>query len=153
MDHLQLRSRDPLSSEYFSAAPFMFGADRVMKFTARPTAQGPDTPLGDTLDENYLRMALANRLRESDAAFEIAVQVRPPSEEASIEDVPWETTPHQSVAHLAIPAQRTDDPDGHSTCESLFFTPWHIWADHRPVGGINRLRLAAYLASVERRRR
>jgi hypothetical protein len=150
----QIATADPLSSDYFGAAPFMFGSDRVMKFSARPTPKRPDTPLPDPLDADYLRLALATRLRESEASFDFAVQVRAPSEEAAIEDVtqPWEDVPHQSVAHIAIPAQNVDDPALHTQCESLFFTPWHTLAEHRPVGGVNRLRLAVYRASVERRR-
>ena len=36
---------DPLSSRYFSAAPFLFGSDRVMKFAVTPTSSTPATPL------------------------------------------------------------------------------------------------------------
>ena len=32
--------------------------------------------------------------------------------------------------------------------ENLIFTPWHGIAEHRPLGGINRLRRAVYDASA-----
>ena len=61
--------------------------------------------------------------------------------------------PLRSVATITIPKQEIDTPDSESLCESLFFTPGHALPEHRPIGGINRLRLAVYLASVDRRRR
>lgn len=153
----QTATIDPLASRYFSAAPFMFGPDRVMKFGVTPTSSVPETPLADSLDENYLRLALAKRLGESDASFDFAVQVRAPSNDAHIEDVTkkWDEAnePFQSVATITIPRQAVDGPDEVSHCESLFFTPWHSLPEHRPIGGINRLRLAAYQASVNRRRK
>ena len=36
-------------------------------------------------------------------------------------------------------------------CEALVFTPWHCLADHQPLGSINRLRKAVYLASEAHR--
>ena len=146
---------DPLSSEYFSAAPFMFGTDRLMKFRVTPVPDRPKTPLGESVDADYLRAALAKRLGEADASFDFAVQVRPPSKEAEVEDVtkPWDAVAYQSVAKIAIPKQDLNATEGEARCEALFFTPWHTLPEHRPVGGINRLRLAVYRASVDRRRK
>jgi hypothetical protein len=146
---------NPVSSSYFSAAPFLFGPDRVMKFAVMPSPGTPDAPLPSSLDKDYLRDALAERLRNDAASFDFAVQVRPPSPEAHVEDVtmPWADVPFQSVATIAIPKQEIDDPDADSRGESLFWTPWHALPEHRPVGGINRLRLAVYEASIARRRR
>ncbi len=151
----QTATIDPLATEYFGAAPFLFGPDRVMKFAVRPTPPAAETSLPDSVDDHYLRAALAKRLREADVAFDFAVQVRAPSLEAEVEDVTkaWDSVAYQSVATIAIPTQDIDAPDLASRCESLFFTPWHSLPEHRPVGGINRLRLAVYRASVDRRRR
>jgi catalase len=151
----QLPMIDPLASRYFSAAPFMFGSDQVMKFRVTPTAGIPETPLADTLDENYLRLALAKRLQDRDASFDFAVQVRSPSEDAHVEDVTkeWADIDLESVGTITIPMQEIGRPNDIADCEALFYTPWHSLPEHRPVGGINRLRLAAYQASVNRRRK
>jgi hypothetical protein len=89
-------------------------------------------------------------------SFDFAVQVRPPSPEAHVEDVTvsWDPAdvPFRSVATIAIPKQDINGPDADASCESLYWTPWHTLSEHRPVGGINRLRLAAYEASIARRR-
>jgi hypothetical protein len=148
---------DPLSSRYFSAAPFLFGSDRVMKFAVTPAPGTPEIPLPDSVDEHYLRAALAKRLRESDATFDFSVQVRSPSKQAEIEDVTveWKESDvaFRPVATITLPKQEIDTPESESRCESLFFTPWHALPEHQPVGGINRLRLAVYEASVGRRRK
>lgn len=147
---------NPVSSSYFSAAPFLFGPDRVMKFAVMPSPATPDAPLPASLDKDYLRAALAERLRNDAASFDFAVQVRPPSPEAHVEDVtaPWDAAdvPFRLVATIAIPKQEIDGPDADPRCESLFWTPWHALPEHRPIGGINRLRLAVYEASIARRR-
>lgn len=153
----QIAMADPLASRYFSAAPFMFGADRVMKFGVLPTPDQPLASLPDQLDGDYLRLALAERLREGPATFDFFVQTRPPTAEAHIEDVTQEwkeaDVPFRTVATVSIPQQEIDCAQAAASCESLFYTPWHSMPEHRPVGGINRLRFATYLASFEWRRR
>jgi hypothetical protein len=58
------------------------------------------------------------------------------------------------VATLTIAAQDVDSPEGRALaaqCEAMAFSPWNALAEHRPLGGINRLRRAVYLASQARR--
>lgn len=142
----------PVDNEYFGGAPFLFGSDKVMRFSARPLTMaaydGNATP-----DDNYLRNALLERLAKGapDVVFEFQVQVRDASElagkiDAEIEDacVEW-TTAFTTIARITIPPQ---DLDTSESCERLVFTPWHGIAEHRPLGGINRLRRAVYEASA-----
>jgi hypothetical protein len=56
-------------------------------------------------------------------------------------------TPFRSVARVTIPVQEPDTGASRTNCEELFFTPWHSLSDHRPLGGINRLRNEVYFAS------
>lgn len=51
----------PLDNQYFSAAPFLFGPDRAMKFSAQPLAPVTAETL-DVSDPRYLRTALHQRL-------------------------------------------------------------------------------------------
>jgi hypothetical protein len=58
------------------------------------------------------------------------------------------------VATLTIGMQDVDSPEGRAfteECEGMDFSPWNALAEHRPMGGINRLRQAVYLASQEKR--
>jgi hypothetical protein len=147
----------PVDNEYFGAAPFLFGEDAAMRFSARPRSPVAGESLNLT-DEDYLRAALRERLAvgAQDVVFDFQVQVRKASElaasiEADIEDacVDWDPTVHpfKTMATITIPPQEFDTEERRAHCENLFFTPWHGIVEHRPLGGINRLRRAVYEAS------
>lgn len=54
---------------------------------------------------------------------------------------------HPQGTHLDIPRQNAFDPTTEKYVEShLSFSPAHTLAAHRPLGSINRARLAAYTA-------
>jgi hypothetical protein len=54
---------------------------------------------------------------------------------------------------LRIPRQDFDTPDKRLDGERMMFNPWNCLPEHRPVGSINRMRLAVYLASLQVRRK
>ena len=136
-------------SVYFSAAPFMFGKDSVMKFRVTPVARSFDEP--NVSDPNYLRNALIKRLKAEPVVFDFAVQVRDRTKlhlEADIENASTEwPDDFVNLARITIPMQEFDSPEQRLRCEELFFTPWHGITEHLPIGGINRLRKAVYLES------
>jgi hypothetical protein len=147
----------PADNRYFSAVPFLFGRDKVMKYAARPVAPSDAAP--DVADPSYLRTALLKRLTGKDAkeiVFDFQVQVRSKAEiagkiETEIEDacVDWDESryPFATVARIVIPPQDFDTEARKCACENLFFTPWHSVVEHQPIGGINRLKLGVYEAS------
>ena len=149
----------PLDNRYFSGAPFLFGESRAMKFSAKPVSPRPGSP-ADVSDPDYLRKTLHERLAGADAGdvvFEFQVQVRdagslagkldPDIENATFE---WKEADHPfvTIATLTIPRQQVDTPELQARCEGLVFSPWHGIVEHRPLGGINRLRRAVYEASA-----
>lgn len=149
----------PVDNRYFGGAPFLFGDDNAMKFSANPLSP----VAGDGLslaDPSYLRAALRERLTAQGAQgviFEFQVQVRNASElagkiDTEIEDasVQWDEAQHPfvTVGIIAIPPQDFEAAERRALCESLVFTPWHGIAEHRPLGGINRLRRTVYDASA-----
>jgi hypothetical protein len=152
----------PVDNRYFSGAPFLFGDDRVMKFSASPVspaaAEAPDCS-----DPAYLRKALHKRLTMAgaeDVVFDFQVQLRAGSDLSStidtdIEDAccEWDEQkfPFETVATILIPPQDFETEKQCAACERLIFTPWHGIAEHRPLGGINRLRRAVYEASARLR--
>jgi hypothetical protein len=71
-----------------------------------------------------------------------------PIEDAS---VAWDErlSPFIKIASLSIPIQDAADPDLRRLGEGLAFNPWHCLAEHRPLGGINRVRRAVYQALAE----
>ena len=44
------------------------------------------------------------------------------------------------------PAQGFESPDQQKFCENLSMNPWHAVPEHRPLGGINRVRQVVYAA-------
>lgn len=152
----QPQPASPVDCRYFSAAPFLFGADAVMKFSAVPVA--PDDAKPNSSDPNYLRSALIKRLNDHEGTepvvFKFQVQRRAQAGVNIAEDIenvcnewPENKFPYVTVATLTIAPQDFDSPERRALCENLFFTPWHGVAEHRPLGGINRMRRAVYEAS------
>jgi hypothetical protein len=149
----------PVDCRYFSGAPFAFGDGKAMKFSAAPVGRTQEPPKID--DPNYLRAALKACLTAAgaqDIVFDFLVQVRDAAEladkiDTEIEDActEWDDTkfPFVSVATITIPPQDFDTTQQKTLCEGLRYSPWHGIAEHRPLGGINRLRLGVYKASAD----
>ncbi len=155
----QATPMSPLDNSYFSAAPFLFGEGRAMKFCAVPVNPATGAP-GDVNDPDYLRTAMRQRMTEAkgkDICLDFKIQVRTAAQlagriDTEIEDVCtlWED-PFVTVARIAIPAQVFDAPERQEFCEKLVYTPWHGLEAHQPIGGINRLRKKVYEASANHR--
>jgi catalase len=143
-----IRSKEvanPLNIQYWSTTPYGFG-DTAMKFSVRSC----NTPsqFEDTSSPNFLRENMWKQLDQGDACFDFMVQLRKGSSEMPIEDPTVEWSEHDSpfipVAKITIPRQEFASPKQVSFCENLAFTPWHTIPEHRPLGGINRVRKAVY---------
>lgn len=154
--------RNPLQVQYFGAAPFLFGPDRVMKFTAAPQQKVEQKEFTTEPSENYLREALAETMAgNQDVVLDFKIQVRNTDADFGegqelIENATttWDTTNvkevdnYVNVAKIIIKApQQTMTTEAQSQCEQLAFSPWHSLAAHQPVGGINRLRKGVYINS------
>lgn len=147
---------NPLGIQYFSAAPFLFGSERVMKYSAKPCAEVPPTHSPPTpRPENYLREALTETINRSESLhFDFLVQVRHEVDYELIENASsiWED-PFVSVAKITIsvPQPEIESEESKSHCDQLVFTPWHSLVEHKPIGSINRLRRSVYDASAKHR--
>jgi hypothetical protein len=158
--------RNPLQAQYFGAAPFKFGPERVMKYSAAPVPATPQPDFAAQPSENYLGEALAQTMQESGpVTFDFKILVRDQEadfgpDQLLIESATttWDTADKKevdaygNVARLIIrtPQQTTIDV-AKAACEKLAFTPWHSLAAHQPVGGINRLRRSVYYNSATHR--
>ena len=154
---------NPLRIQYFSAAPFLFGSDRVMKFSAKPCAVVPPTEVPPVPLPDYLREALTETMNRNDVLhFDFMLQVRHEGEDFGIENEAIENAssewkesdyPFISVAKITIsaPQPEVDSEENRAHCENLAFTPWHSLSEHQPIGSINRLRKSVYQASAEHR--
>jgi hypothetical protein len=148
-----LASRQNASSHleipYWSTTPYLFGAGRAVKYSARPVPPRT-TPPPHPLTDNYLQERLAAHLAREEARFDFCVQFQTDGRKMPIEDasVEWDEhdSPFQPVAHIRIPVQALDGSGGAASCDQLSFNPWHALPDHRPLGNFNRARRDIYRA-------
>lgn len=78
--------------------------------------------------------------------FRIQVRTDPaamPIEDPTVE-WPESKSPYLRVARVMIPRQDFQTAVRQEFCESLSMTPWNALPEHRPLGGINRMRKAVY---------
>jgi len=153
----------PLEIKYWSGTPFWLGpapgeGGHAVKYSAvsrqaNRTAP-PEHP--EDLPDDYLTQALARDLQSQEAVFDFKVQLQTDPVAMPVEDVSveWDEqkSPPVTVATLRILPQNVDGSgDLATTCESMSFNPWHALAEHRPMGGMNRLRKVVYQASIAKR--
>jgi hypothetical protein len=149
---------------YWSGSPYWLGpagttGGRAVKYSLVPRFKGTAPPIDLKIKpDNYLSQALEQYLRTREAAFEFRVQPQTDPVAMPVEDVSvaWdeEVSKPIPVATLTIGAQDVDSLEGRALaeeCETMAFSPWNALAEHRPMGGINRLRQAVYLASQAKR--
>jgi len=164
---------NPLEVQYFSAAPFLFGNNQVMKFSAKPCSETPQVAPSNP-SPDYLRQAMKKSLSEGEACFDFLVQVPPIpdgnfSEILGLEDATFEWIdkqthladfpgkskngiPYVKVAQITISKQNFDTRANDEACENLELSPWHSLEQHQPVGSINRLRNPIYSESAKGRK-
>ncbi len=96
---------------------------------------------------DQLRDAMKLNLETRDADFDFYVQPQSDPAKEPVEDATrrWKTS-CLKVATIHIPCQPFDSPAQMEFCENLSFNPWHSLPDHRPLGSLNRLRRATYVA-------
>ena len=117
-------------------------------------------PEQNTALPNFLRNALYQQLSldRVPACFALQVQRQNADYYMPIEDtsVQWseDISPFETVATVRVEPQDFDTREQNLACDNLSFNPWHALPEHRPIGGINRLRKAVYEAvSVYRHQR
>ena len=144
----------PVATTYNSIAPFKLGQHNI-KYRVIPQPQScPDYSLPEQNHDlpNFLRNALYQQLSldRVPACFALQVQRQNPEHYMPIEDpsVEWSESisPFETIATITVPAQDFDSREQNLACDNMSFNPWHSLPEHRPIGGINRLRKAVYEA-------
>ncbi|MFZ3154156.1 catalase [Pseudomonas sp.] len=144
----------PLATTYNSIAPFKLGEHNI-KYRVIPQPEAcPEYQLPEQNQDlpNFLRNALYQQLSldRVPACFALQVQRQNAEHYMPIEDpsVEWSETisPFETIATIKVPAQDFDSREQNLFCDNLSFNPWHALPEHRPIGGINRLRKAVYEA-------
>lgn len=153
----------PLESDYHSMTPYLYGEDRVVRYVATPLAK-PRSPQGlSELGDNYLHDALkaalnpATHPKDAVVAFDFSIQIKHDPQPVDVEDacLEWKgrSDVKVSLGRIEIPMQHFDAANQECTCQDLAFNPWNCLKEHRPLGSLNRMRLAVYMASARARHR
>jgi hypothetical protein len=143
----------PANCAYYSMVPFRYGR-YIAKYRVVPGSLQPSYVLGNLStfgwQANAMRRLLQDTLGRGEVKFDFQVQLRTSERSMPIEDAtvewPESESPYRTVADLVIPRQnisqyRSDD------IEREAFNVWNALQDHRPLGGINRVRRQAYAFS------
>lgn len=149
----------PASNTYFSMAPIRFG-EYVAKYRAKPAGDRHDSYLDLVKrlgsESDAMRLALEETLRTQELLFEFQVQLRTSEQTMPVEDAtvewPESESAYRTVAHVLLPRQEIALLRQQAGFTNLSFNVWHALAEHRPLGGINRVRRSAYALSSAWRR-
>lgn len=144
--------QSPVATVYSSVAPFKLGPHNIKYRVAPAPEQCPEYQLPEQNRDlpNFLRSALYQQLSldRVPACFVLQVQQQNTEHYMPIEDtsIEWSETvsAFETIADVRVMAQDFDSPGQNLDCDNLSFNPWHALPEHRPIGGINRLRKAVY---------
>ncbi|WP_222911891.1 catalase family protein [Pseudomonas sp. DNDY-54] len=144
--------QSPVATVYSSVAPFKLGPHNIKYRVAPAPEQCPAYQLPEQNRDlpNFLRSALYQQLSldRVPACFVLQVQLQNTEHYMPIEDtsIEWSETvsAFETIADVRVMAQDFDSPGQNLDCDNLSFNPWHALPEHRPIGGINRLRKAVY---------
>ncbi|HEV7282936.1 MAG TPA: catalase family protein [Pirellulaceae bacterium] len=150
--------KHPASYTYFSMAPIRFG-DFVAKYRVLPDAELSPSAIESTASfatqRDAMRRLLEETLRERELRFAFQVQLRT-SSDMPIEDatVEWRESdsPYRTVAALVISRQDLAATAEEEDRVRRSFSVWNALPEHRPLGGINRVRRRVYAESSAWRR-
>ncbi len=160
--------RNPLAATYHSMSPYLFGNDKVIRYVVGPERRRNNFARRWTFptwprSPSFLRDALVSDLDPAmhrpgdDFAFDFSVRVRHSASPNDAEDASrWWIAPRDRTVRLGsikIPRQNFLTPNREYECEHMTFNPWNCLEQHRPLGSINRMRLAVYLASLQVRQK
>jgi hypothetical protein len=144
-----------LGDTFYSQAPLRFD-DFIAKISVAP--KSPElkaltrSPLNVNGVPNGLREAVLDFFEKNGGVWEVRVQLCTDLEHMPIENaaVVWseEISPYQRIARITVKPQLAWSEVRSSVVDDgMSFTPWHGLAAHRPLGGIMRVRKAAYEAA------
>ncbi len=139
---------NPFAIRYWSTTPYRFGSDtsKAVKYSVKTCSE----PFKNTTEphRNVLTETMAQHLQKKPVCFDFMVQFQKDPESMPIEDasVIWDEvrSPFKKVATITIHNQSFTTDKNTSQCETMSFNPWQSVEEHKPLGGINRVRKPVY---------
>jgi hypothetical protein len=145
LEGLARDNHHPLGETYHTQAAIRFGAHIRGRGLERQLAGRPVPVSGD----GAMRDAVSAHFASQGAEYELSAKLCTDLATMPVEDaaVLWreEQSPHRPIATLRFAAQASATPGRQVHGDDvLSFNPWNGVAAHRPLGGIMRIRRAAY---------
>ena len=143
-----------LGSSFFTGVALLWG-EYVAKAGVFPVSPGlvalTDKPLQVNGVPNALRESMIDFFGTEGGEWELRAQLRSDAHEMPIENAakkwPEDSSPYVTVARItAKPQTAWSEARSEAVDDHMMFSPWHGLAAHRPLGGVMRVRKAAYEA-------
>lgn len=155
LDGLARDNHHPLGETYHTQAAIRFGA-YVAKLALSPSSDSVSRLSGQSVDDvQYasMRDAVSSHFAGQGAEYTLSVQLCTDLEKMPVEDAaiawPEELSPQRAIATLRFAPQATANPARQVYGDDvLSFNPWNGVCAHQPLGGIMRIRRAAYERST-----
>ena len=141
-----------LGETFYSQVPLRFG-DFIAKISVAPVSPElmalTQAPLNVNGVPNGLREAVVAFFRKNGGAWEVRAQLCTDLEKMPIENAavvwPEAVSPFRPIARITVkPQMAWSDARSAAVDDGMSFAPWHGLAAHRPLGGVMRVRKAAY---------
>lgn len=150
----------PLGETFYTSVPLLYGR-YYAKLSVAPVSPGltalTDQKIELDGDENGLRRVIDEVLSQQGGEWEVRIQLATDLAQMPVEDAsvvwPEDVSPYVAVARIQIPAQPGYTEEGvRKVDQDMAFSPWQGLAAYRPIGGVMRVRKAAYEHSADFRR-
>ncbi|SKA02474.1 catalase family protein [Consotaella salsifontis] len=160
LDGLARDNNHPLGETYHTQAALRFGA-YIAKLSLAPASVAVKDLTGKPVphvEYSTMRDAIGGFFSEHGAEYTLRAQLCTDLERMPVEDaaVLWDEalSPHRPIATLRFSSQEAYSPGRQVYGDDvLSFNPWNGVEEHRPLGGIMRIRRAAYDRSSRFRHR
>jgi hypothetical protein len=145
-----------LGQTFYTAAPIRFG-QYVAKLSVKPSSEAVKDLVGleiSRLGPDALTEAVVAFFASNNAEYTVSAQLCTNVADMPIEDATKEwsvsKSPYVPIATISYPRQTaySDELQNYGDDE-LTFNSWRAIDEHRPLGGINRLKLRVYEASSD----
>jgi len=137
-----------LGEKFHSTTPYAYG-NQVVKYALLPKEGSYKGPaVLKKIGYNYLTIEAQEHLEADSSEFEFFIQLQKDKDLMPIDDasVLWDEklSPFIKVATLNIPPQLFTLPERFEQAELLRFDVGHTLPEHRPLGGLNKVRAIVY---------
>jgi hypothetical protein len=155
----KVRISSPFQTTYHSASAYALGDDMAVRYdltrqscrdsSTTKQLKSKSSKSKQAADPAFLAKQLVDDLSASEQepiCMTLGMQVQTDKKSANVErpHYKWKGAKHVDVAEIRFTENLDTGIVEEHECKPLSFRPWHSLVEHRPLGGLNRLRKKAY---------